>query len=96
MAAIADGEGRRDFRPLDCVEYLLFQVLKKKQKGTGTLAAVSRTPQRSLDMCEASPRRAHNALKFVRRLAASRSQRFLVCAMTCRVAPEMLFGCERT
>ncbi len=33
-------------RCLFYVSYLLFQVLKKKQKGTGTLAAVSRTPQR--------------------------------------------------
>ena len=35
---------------------LLFQVLKKKQKGTGTLATVSRTPQRFFSNCEASPR----------------------------------------
>ena len=39
-------------RCLFYVRYFLFQVLKKKQKGTGTLAAVSQTPQRSFGMRE--------------------------------------------
>ena len=49
MAAIADGEGCRDFRPLDCVGYLLFSGEEKRSKKVvGTLAAVSQAPQRFL------------------------------------------------
>ena len=32
VAAIADGEGCRDFRPLDCVGYLLFSGEEKRSK----------------------------------------------------------------
>ena len=60
MAASADGEGYcRDFRPLDCVEYLLFSGEEKRSKKVvGTLATVSQTPQRFLviaRLCRIAP-----------------------------------------
>ena len=53
VAVIADGEGCRDFRPLGCVGYLLFSGEEKRSKKVaGTLAAVSRIPQRSFGVSE--------------------------------------------
>ena len=48
VAATADGEGYcRDFRPFGCMRYLLFSGEEKRSKKVaGTLAIVSRTPQR--------------------------------------------------